>query len=983
LTTLFNLVPNNILTLQGRAYQLLGEPVLGGSSLVYKARLQNDISRDIYMIKEFFPRNMDIVRTPTGEVYFPENKSVEVNERKSRARNEVKIANELRYDHCNDNNNPWFLSYSEPVEANNTLYTIITTESGEMLSDRIDNGYFSDKGFETICDCILRILDALEPLHKKGYIHLDISPDNIHFSDTRIARLIDYNSAYHQNDPLERITYSYKTGYSALELTAYSGTKTPSISRATDLFSVAAIFFEIIKERRLDEDDWSMPNSWYLNNSDGYLKGASELLIAKTNAFIQKGISSIPRLRFQSANEMRVSIEELIQLKREIKLINDPKRPNTCFVGRNFELCQISILLEKESYVFIEGIGGFGKTELAKTYAWNAYNEKKYDIIQFVSYVNSIQETIALFLKFDNFDSKKYDEYIARFGKDAVKYIFHDKTNWLKAHSSYEQRILIIIDNFQGCVNESDFKSFVSGQYHVIFTSREKHEGAVIEVAPMRDDVLFPLFCEYYAPMKLSVQDEPLIHKIMDLLYGHTMTIMLVATTMRKSNISPVEMLKRLENNFIPKLRTKIKLIKESVEGFKCEQEIGKHIHALFDMTQIQSNDSYVCIMTNMALLSDTGMEKKLFYRLALSEHYHSDLHDDEDYTDINWLIERRWIQENYNDNTSHISLHAVISDVVNHTLKPDSSKCRVFLENLHKLTDSSFNGTYIDVAVVADMLKMACARVNDETLLTAALWKRLARASNYMANYALSLKYYKKAAMIFEKHLNIDDITTADVYGSIASIYHEQGEYQQAHEWFEKAIAIVQIHPENEITVTIYNNLAGLYSHQNKYESALAYYEKSLMLCKSILGKEHPDVAITLNNIGSVYLNRGDYTDAMDLFEKSLKIYEKAQELESLSAANTYGNMAQVLCRQKNYMQAYEMERKALAIREYLLGEEHPDTATSYNNIAFVFSKWDDNSKALEFYNKALKIIRKTKGEEHPRTITTYKNIFSLYLTS
>ena len=216
-----------------------------------------------------------------------------------------------------------------------------------MLSTRIDDGYFHDKGFEAICHCALRILEALEPVHNNGYLHLDISPDNIHFSDLKIARLIDYNSAYHVSEPSEQLSFSIKEGYSANELMVRSSANTPVISRATDLFSVSAIIFEMLVHRRLGEDDWSMPSLWYLNNFSGYLDGASELLVRKTNAFLKKGISLASHGRFQSVQEMRSAIEELLHLKTTVDLIHSVRDFNSYFVCRDTEMKQIEQMLEQ------------------------------------------------------------------------------------------------------------------------------------------------------------------------------------------------------------------------------------------------------------------------------------------------------------------------------------------------------------------------------------------------------------------------------------------------------------------------------------------------------------------------------------------------------------------------------------------------------------------------------------------------------------
>ena len=49
-------------------------------------------------------------------------------------------------------------------------------------------------------------------------------------------------------------------------------------------------------------------------------------------------------------------------------------------------------------------------------------------------------------------------------------------------------------------------------------------------------------------------------------------------------------------------------------------------------------------------------------------------------------------------------------------------------------------------------------------------------------------------------------------------------------------------------------NNLASLYIDQGKYEEALPHYLRALTIMEKLLGVEHPNVAASLNNLASLY---------------------------------------------------------------------------------------------------------------------------------
>ena len=284
-----------LLELNGRKYHLINVAGCGGSSIVYKARKEGN-NEDFVVIKEFCPHNLNIQRNTDGSIYVNNEKIPEYKKLMARAENEYVIANKLRYE--KENNDPWFLYYGKPIPKNNTLYTVIATEKGDMLSDIINNGFFKEKDFIYICDCMLKILDALKFIHNKKYLHLDISPDNILFSDLGIARLIDYNSAFRLDDDIKDWIPSKKLGYSADELVNFVSTK--FLSCQTDFYSITAIFFELLIGRIPENNDWVLRRWWQLTNESRYLAGASNLLIKKTSKFLQTGLSVIPTERFKN-----------------------------------------------------------------------------------------------------------------------------------------------------------------------------------------------------------------------------------------------------------------------------------------------------------------------------------------------------------------------------------------------------------------------------------------------------------------------------------------------------------------------------------------------------------------------------------------------------------------------------------------------------------------------------------------------------------
>ena len=130
-------------------------------------------------------------------------------------------------------------------------------------------------------------------------------------------------------------------------------------------------------------------------------------------------------------------------------------------------------------------------------------------------------------------------------------------------------------------------------------------------------------------------------------------------------------------------------------------------------------------------------------------------------------------------------------------------------------------------------------------------------------------------------------------------------------------------------------------YDDQGNYEAALEYYGKALEIYEKVLGKEHPDTAMTYNNLANVYDDQGNYEAALEYYGKALEIREKVLGKEHPDTAGTYYNMGSLFYYMKDFQKAEEYFRKALPIYEKVLGKNHPDTK--------------DTKEALEIVGRAL----------------------------
>ncbi len=169
----------------------------------------------------------------------------------------------------------------------------------------------------------------------------------------------------------------------------------------------------------------------------------------------------------------------------------------------------------------------------------------------------------------------------------------------------------------------------------------------------------------------------------------------------------------------------------------------------------------------------------------------------------------------------------------------------------------------------------------------TASIAKYYANTANLnkkLKKYDLALEYYNKALEIFinsndEYHLSI-------LNNNIGTVYFAQNKIDSALLYFTKATQI----NENQITDSLHKseinillaeangNIANVHSEKKEYEQALNFYFKALDEFKKANNKNF--IALCLNNIGVAYRNKKEYINSIKYSKKALKIDEEIKSV-------------------------------------------------------------------------------------------------------
>ena len=634
------------------------------------------------------------------------------------------------------------------------------------------------------------------------------------------------------------------------------------------------------------------------------------------------------------------------------------------FTGREKTLTDIhekfnATLLGSQIHVLvITGMGGIGKSEIAKEYAFRF--RKEYDCIWWIDAETEerIRSAYLSFAEKFNLDQDKEANKI----RDRV-------IGWMKNHD----RWFFVFDNAE---NEASIKEYLpqSNTGNILITSRftqwEKFEFHPIEDFSSQESCNF--LKEYTKQKQNTEKLEDLVIELgcLPLALKHA------GAYMRNTKTSYAAYLDSFHN--------KNKKSKPSTEGVESAKTIvANTLDKSFQLIRKRESRQLIYLCAFMAPEKINGqwfveasekLPKPL--RKAAKEELNEVIAN---LTAYSLIIK---------DEDGNLNIHRLVQDIIRDSLKVKQTQWRNYCTNIMNellYYDFSTAKSRTLFLILSSHILAITNGINDEgaTKETANLYHFLGYGFNAFADYDQALMFYEKALRIYEKKV-LGKIypVTARTYNNMAAVYDNKGDYVKALVFYEKALKIFEkvLGKEHPLTSTCYDNMGTVYINKGDYEKALVFYEKALKIREKVLGKEHPDTASTYNNMASIYYYKGDYVNALEFNEIALLIREKVLGKEHPSTATCYDNMGTVYINKGDYVKALEFYEIALLIREKVLGKEHPSTSNTYIGIANVYYHKGDYEKALVLYEKALLIQEKVLGKEHPSTATTYNNMAFIY---
>jgi len=564
--------------------------------------------------------------------------------------------------------------------------------------------------------------------------------------------------------------------------------------------------------------------------------------------------------------------------------IMDSEVPRPCrhFVGREEELGELHTMLEENSKVFLYGIAGIGKSELAKAYA--KQYKKYYTNILYVKYTGDLHQSVTDMDFTDDLPENSEEE---RFRK-------HNR--FLR---SLKDDTLLIIDNFNITATQDSFLSVIlKYRCRILFTTRSKFDGyCILQLKEIRElSSLFQLTSAFYSEAE---EHRTLVEEIIQTVHRHTFAVELAAKLLENGILPPKQLLEKLrEEKASLENEDKISAIKD---GQNSKATYYNHIHTLFSLYSISQEQQD--IMRDFCFLPPAGISARIFADwLGLTT-----------LNDINDLIETGFVQAN----TRHtISLHPMIQEIALSETRPSITSCHTLLDSLQKIClmhgmEVSYYKKLFQTAeniihliekddiskyllfledVFPYMEKYHYQKGMREILREL---KQILKENNYgttsdralLLDYQATMETKPEKAIKLEKEAlaQIKEITegnahlVSNLHANLGGLYRMNGQTELAKEHMQKGILLLeqyQLLYTNDSIPQI-NNYAALLTEMQEPERAMSALQRLVQIIKAHNSDHCLDYAQVQESMGNISLITANLSQAKSHFKKAMKIYE------------------------------------------------------------------------------------------------------------
>lgn len=630
-----------------------------------------------------------------------------------------------------------------------------------------------------------------------------------------------------------------------------------------------------------------------------------------------------------------------IDQKKIPKMLTLDPVPYTYYVSRNNE-CEVIEKLQKNKKVFLHGVGGIGKTTLAKRVY--ELSKKEYDHLAWINFKENWKTSLVngIFTSFFHFEKNMTED-------EKYNRIIEFLTNLQE-----EKSVLIVVDNFNilenGILNEilrlpvtvliTTRCNLVNSKYYYDLTPFDKEHGKKLFIQ------------NYTISENLTFADDIYIEEIVKISQGYPLAIELIARAISYQNIPIKEFLEELK-----------------AKEYKIE---ALDLAADSDWNGLQ-NEKITEQLSKVYQLSELSLEESQLIKIIsiLPANSIIDSKDLQAYVPFNCknaqisLTCRGWItQSQYG-----FFMHEIVCDSVYKYNSISYNECELLLTELEKSTNVS------PATDVTCALRYAKYTYNIIHIMRADLkfsrhlfLKEAALVFKEIGNYDQAIELLDILISVYDEKKIEDKNILAEIYNNYSKVLSMEGDTKNALEkalYAEKLIDSISEYNDKEYflkKMIIKKTVAMDYAHFKKYKEALSKMEEAFENVDFIPSDMHYQITNLYSDYARLLLDTGDILESIDNYKKVLTDYDfQGIEENSPWRYTTYTHLANAFALNREMINANNYAFQALTGKYSIYSEDNYAIANALLSMANIYQSeknlWD---VAEVFYKKAISIFKR-----------------------
>ncbi|MFP3027986.1 MAG: tetratricopeptide repeat protein [Wolbachia sp.] len=741
--------------------------------------------------------------------------------------------------------------------------------------------------------------------------------------------------------------------------------------------------------------------SGYIESNQNEIKGVFDELVNQHQQTNQKIADSIKEGRkeseesFEKVNKKLDKIYDAVVAGQKVRepIWFNVKKPVILFAGRREELIDLHNKIQRSSekvtvisqITSISGLGGIGKTELARQYV-QEYSKDCYDNVIWInaeseialveSFTRLAKNKLRIDIKDENGKEKDIkaliEEVYEFFSNSKSLFIFDDAEK-----SNYLNKFLPIHDSLPGG----------NGPY-ILITSRNREWERGIEVINLNE--LKSEEAIEFVKKGFSIEDESQNEKIKALV--EKLQHFPLAIQQAISYIEDQRVTRKFDiDDYLKEYEKKAKDLL-NYEGFRgIDNNYAKTTFTTWKITtdKIASNEKYgnlaLRILDVISYLATDNISREFFLDLTGNN-------EEELRSAVRLLI--KYSMVNGEQEQGVLSIHKLVQEVTKIALEEEGKSEEVMKETFELLRASFPYGSdkledYLKKRELLPHLEAFLSRIDSwlkknpqdkEKIEKDYLENLLILMSNgylNLGNPKRQKELLERTLPILKNHYGEDHFEVAITLVNLSISYVALNDYQRAKKLLERALPVLKKH-YREDHFEVARALVSLnvtYIALGDYEEAKDLLEKALPVLENYYGAEHFKVGIMLEDLGMYYLMLGDSEEAKELLEKALSVLEKCYGADHFEVAKTLVNLSISYEVLGYYQKQKGLLERALPILEKYYGADHFEVAIALENLAIADEALGNSRRAKELLERVSVIYQRGKVEECLPSTSSVRN--------